>query len=226
MGRDAQPPLARGYLIVYNLASVAAWGWILLQLITNLLANGGDYRSNYAVFGWELTVIQTGMVLDVVHVALGLVRSSVLTTAIQILSRIIIVWVQCQLFNAPTVVESAAFTTMTLAWSVTEVVRYSYYAANLLGASVSLLTWARYTFFFILYPAGAASEATLIYKSLPAAHAVDPKLHWFFCALIFLYLPLFPQMYMHMIRQRRKVLSPAKTSIKASSTPLKKKKKL
>ncbi|KAJ1982379.1 hypothetical protein H4R34_001727 [Dimargaris verticillata] len=226
MARSAQSPLARGYLIAYNAASVGAWGWILFRLIANMLANGGDYRSNYAAFGWELTLIQTTMVLDVVHVALGLVRSSVLTTAIQIMSRIIIVWIQCQLFNAPMVVESAAFTTMILAWSVTEVVRYSYYAANLLGANLSLLTWARYTFFFILYPVGAGSEATLIYKSLPAAHAVDPKLYWFFCSLIFLYLPLFPKMYMHMIRLRRKVLSPAKATVKAGSTPLKKKKKL
>ncbi len=42
------------------------------------------------------------------------------------------------------------------AWSVTEVVRYSYYAFNILGFVPYLLTWCRYSLFIILYPLGVA----------------------------------------------------------------------
>ncbi|TYJ51364.1 hypothetical protein B9479_008065, partial [Cryptococcus floricola] len=69
--------------------------------------------------------------------------------------------------------DSPLFTTMLLAWSIAEVVRYSFYTLSLLPpASVpspitSLLTWLRYTSFLVLYPLGAGSEAFLSFSTLP-----------------------------------------------------------
>jgi very-long-chain (3R)-3-hydroxyacyl-CoA dehydratase len=56
---------------------------------------------------------------------------------------------------------------MILSWSITEVVRYAFYACNLLGKEPYLLFYLRYTTFYVLYPLGAASEAFLIYSTLP-----------------------------------------------------------
>lgn len=56
---------------------------------------------------------------------------------------------------------------MVLAWSITEVVRYPFYALSLLGVEFAPLAWLRYTTFYLLYPLGAASEAFLMYASLP-----------------------------------------------------------
>ena len=56
---------------------------------------------------------------------------------------------------------------MVLSWSLTEVVRYSFYAFSLLGSEPAPLAWLRYTLFYVLYPTGASSEAFLMYSTLP-----------------------------------------------------------
>lgn len=56
---------------------------------------------------------------------------------------------------------------MLLAWSLTEVIRYSYYATSLLGIKIYALDWLRYTTFLPLYPLGAASEAFISFSTLP-----------------------------------------------------------
>ena len=62
---------------------------------------------------------------------------------------------------------------MVLAWSVTEIIRYSFYACNLLGKNPYVLLYLRYTTFYILYPLGASSEAFLTYATLPASSPVS-----------------------------------------------------
>lgn len=57
---------------------------------------------------------------------------------------------------------------MVLSWSFTEVLRYVFYALNLLGSEPYPLLWLRYTTFYLLYPTGASSEATLIFSTLPS----------------------------------------------------------
>ncbi|KAJ1927200.1 hypothetical protein IWQ60_003129 [Tieghemiomyces parasiticus] len=212
------------YLVAYNLASMASWAWILYRTALVFLQTG-DHTQVYAQVGWPLTVVQTFMLLDVVHSALGLVRSPVLTNLVQVASRIIIMWEPLQWFKAPEATTSWFLTIMICAWGITEVVRYGYYAANLLGFQPRLLTWARYTFFYVLYPLGASSEAAIIYYSLDAARDVSSILYGIAVVEILLYFPLFPQMYLYMIKQRSKVLGGSKPvkRTRAHSTPIKKK---
>ena len=47
---------------------------------------------------------------------------------------------------------------MVFAWSITEVVRYLFYALNLLGVEVYPVKWLRYSMFVVLYPLGVAGE--------------------------------------------------------------------
>ena len=58
---------------------------------------------------------------------------------------------------------------MVLAWSITEIIRYSFYAANLLTYEPRWLLWLRYNTFFVLYPLGAGSEAALLFATLPSS---------------------------------------------------------
>jgi hypothetical protein len=62
---------------------------------------------------------------------------------------------------------------MVLSWALTEVIRYAFYAATLLadGNAPALLTWARYSTFFVLYPTGAGSEALVNFATLPVSLA-------------------------------------------------------
>lgn len=67
---------------------------------------------------------------------------------------------------------------MVWAWSVTEIIRYSFYAFNLLGKNPYILLFLRYTTFYVLYLVGASSEAFLIYASLPASSPVPGWQSW------------------------------------------------
>lgn len=79
----------------------------------------------------------------------------------QVSSRLLLVW---PIVNTwPFLALSPFYSSMLIAWSVTEVIRYSYFALSLAGALPALLTWVRYSTFYILYPMGITSECMLIY---------------------------------------------------------------
>jgi len=118
----------------------------------------------------------------------GLVRSPVSTTALQVASRVVLVWGICEQF--PSVpANSIAYSTMLIAWSATEVVRYSYFVFALNGAVPGVLTWLRYNMFFILYPLGISSEMALVYLSIPEAKKRDPMLEYVMYGILAIYFP-------------------------------------
>uniref|UniRef100_A0A8V0Z852 Very-long-chain (3R)-3-hydroxyacyl-CoA dehydratase n=1 Tax=Gallus gallus TaxID=9031 RepID=A0A8V0Z852_CHICK len=107
-----------------------------------------------------------------------------------------------------------------VAWTITEIIRYSFYTFSLLNHLPYLIKWARYTLFIILYPMGVSGELLTIYAALPFVRqsglysiSLPNKYNFSFDYYTFLilvmisYIPLFPQLYFHMLRQRRKVLS-------------------
>lgn len=165
------------YLIAYNVISLACWSVILVKTLSLLftrqpfpntlsgliahLSHGYDYKH----LGTWVIWTQTGALLEVAHAALGWVRSSPVTVAMQVASRIWLVW--GVLARQPETHSHPLFVTMVLAWSVTECIRYSFYACNLLGLEPALLNWLRYNTFYILYPLGAGSEAFLMFSTLP-----------------------------------------------------------
>jgi very-long-chain (3R)-3-hydroxyacyl-CoA dehydratase len=62
---------------------------------------------------------------------------------------------------------NALYASMVLSWSVTEVIRYAFYASSLLSMTPYHLLYLRYTTFYVLYPTGASSEALLNLSTLP-----------------------------------------------------------
>ena len=66
---------------------------------------------------------------------------------------------------------------MLIAWSISEVVRYSYFLFNLRGGVPGIegtgleqrvlraYAWARYNLFYVLYPVGIGSECVLVWKA-------------------------------------------------------------
>jgi very-long-chain (3R)-3-hydroxyacyl-CoA dehydratase len=189
------------YLGAYNLVNWVGWTWVLVR--TLMVVGTADQLQLYASIGWELALVQSLALLEVVHGLVGIVRTPVSTTIIQVSSRLLLVWGICYLF--PSAAVSIGFVTMVLAWSVTECVRYMYYALNALtGTSPAWLTWCRYTFFYVLYPMGAGSEAFLIYRSLEAAKEAYPIYYVALLVILCTYPPGLYVMYTHMIKQRSK----------------------
>ena len=107
----------------------------------------------------------------------------------QVASRFLLVWGVVQNFPAMSA-RSAAYSTMLLAWSITEVVRYSYFAANIgYGRVPAWLTWLRYNAFFLLYPMGISSECWLIWSSIEPAKPYNAAWEWVLKAILFVYIP-------------------------------------
>jgi very-long-chain (3R)-3-hydroxyacyl-CoA dehydratase len=85
------------YLILYNLGACAGWSLVLALAVQSLskgIPEDGLLESLANVYGADnlatlLTYSQTAALLEILHAAVGLVRSPVLITAMQVGSRIV-----------------------------------------------------------------------------------------------------------------------------------------
>jgi len=200
-----------------SLFTAAVFNYVLPKWLHPLI---NQASTMYAEMGLEVKIIQTFAVLEIVHTLLGFVKSSLPTTVMQVFSRLVLVWGIADHYDQAK--ENPLYASMVFAWSVTEVIRYAWYAFNLCGIQLPWLTYIRYTFFYVLYPVGAGSEAFVMFSTLPpivtTPQSVRPVLEiWKDQPLAFVRLILFlgwwPSLYVlytHMQKQRRKVLGPFK----------------
>lgn len=89
------PPRVRAscaaYLVAYNVASAVGWA-LILKLVVEAWLAGDSPAALYGKVGLLLQVVQSAAALEVVHALVGLVRSPVGTTALQVASRLMLVW--------------------------------------------------------------------------------------------------------------------------------------
>ena len=107
-----------------------------------LLAKFLDRGATLHTFAGALVaLVQSGAILEVIHAAVGFVKSPVPTTAIQVASRLWLVWGISERFSEAAT--SPFYASMVFAWSLTECVRYPFYANALMGSENEGLLWAR-----------------------------------------------------------------------------------
>jgi len=207
----------QGYLFVYNAVQVVGWSVILVKTVLGILS-GKSNEQLYNSVELPLQIFQTAAVLEVVHAVVGLVRSPVGTTAVQVWSRVTLVWLV--LFKVVSSRSSIGVPLMLLAWSITEVIRYSFYALGLFNMTPYIITWMRYTFFIVLYPAGVTGELLTMVAALPEIarkkhfalempNSVNMGFSFYYMLIVMMliYLPGFPKLYFYMFGQRKKVLT-------------------
>ncbi|KAI5303717.1 hypothetical protein KEM56_007256, partial [Ascosphaera pollenicola] len=157
-------PLLSGYLFLYNAVSFSLWGYILVSTIYLLATKyvvSGDIQlsSIYATIFPTLLGTQTLAVLEIIHSLLGLVRTSFVTTLMQVASRLFIVWPVLFCFGShgyfidsiggeskaiiqPGGLGSYAFVGCIIAWSITECVRYSFFCMQVAGVKTpAVVQW-------------------------------------------------------------------------------------
>ncbi|XP_071452115.1 very-long-chain (3R)-3-hydroxyacyl-CoA dehydratase hpo-8 [Hetaerina americana] len=214
---DQSPGLfVKSYLFVYNFAQVIGWSYILF-LVLNHYFMPMNSKTLWESVRLPLIIFQNAAVLEILHAALGFVHSNVLITTLQVFSRVMAVCGVLIPFEESQ--QSFGFVFLIFAWTITEIIRYSYYAINIVGNVPYFIIWCRYTFFIILYPIGASGEViSMYYAQDSVAHSkmftvempnilnVTFSYRYFLLINMFLYLPLFPQMYLHMFAQRRKII--------------------
>ncbi|KEF53581.1 3-hydroxy acyl-CoA dehydratase [Exophiala aquamarina CBS 119918] len=225
--RKPPPPAtstsAHKYLLAYNGICFLLWSIVTLRalaLIPTLSLHSklhGLLDALFPLLKWTQTIA----LLEIVHAALGLVRASPVTTAMQVSSRILLVWTVLQRYpqivatttswgkeTAGSTTGPIAFAGILLAWGITEVIRYGFFVwKTMISDKIpSLLTWLRYNTFFVLYPIGISSECLLMYLALKPAAKEGSSVDVLLKVVLFIYVPGSYILYTHMMAQRRKVL--------------------
>jgi len=206
------------------LAVFGQWGGTGLQ----------DVWANVEV---PLKIAQTTAVMEILHAAVGIVRSPVIVTAIQVASRIWALWgIVCLVPQATTTASltipllflpfniTLNLITLLTAWCCSEVIRYGFFAFKEAGKEPYVMQWLRYSGFLVLYPLGVSSELAMAWLALPtikSQHIWSISLpnfinfgfsYYILCILIALaYIPGFPMLYGYMLAQRKKVLGREKS---------------
>jgi len=212
--------LTKAYLLAYNSAQFLGWSYLLFQMIDHF-AQGGRPANLYQKVNVTLKIFQTAAVLEILHAATGMVKSNPVVTLQQVFSRVYILWLILELLPPSRL--SVGVLLLMFAWTITEMIRYSMYAINIVAETPYILTWLRYTFFIVAYPVGVMGELLVSYAGLSYANSkgvltvgLPNKLNATFhfplvmVGVMLLYIPLFPPMYLHMFGQRKKVLGDKK----------------
>ncbi|ELP94451.1 protein PHS1, putative [Entamoeba invadens IP1] len=195
------------YLVGYNLSMVIGWSYILLTYILTALSTKFSPQEMYPQVHIALQIFQYGAVLEIFHTLFGLVRSPLFTTITQVFSRVILVAVLEYIPES----RGLGFLLLGCAWSVTEVIRYSFYSFKLFDLPVPYpLLWCRYSFFIVLYPMGVSGEVITLFLSLPFFKTVMFfglfPMSYIIWALILYYIPGLYMLYTYMLSQRKKEL--------------------
>ena len=166
----ATSTLLNAYLLTFNGVSCAGWAYVLyLTVATVLQAHGAGEQdwSQVAQTTWDvvslpLKVVQTMAVMEIVHAAVGFVRSPLGSTLMQVSSRLWLVWAINVL--CPVSRYQFGFPLMVASWGLVEVPRYSFYALNLYDAVPNFLFFLRYHLFMLLYPSGVLGTCLCLHR--------------------------------------------------------------
>ena len=211
------------YLFLYNFIQLCGWSFFFFRGVLNLI-NFNSLQEMYSNTHIILECCQYGAFLEIIHAITGIVKTSILSTSIQIIGRISIVL----LLQFVPVEISYGYLIIFFAWSSIEIVRYSYYILNLIKKNFSnfnipyLLIWCRYTFFIVLYPIGSFGEMLIIYNAqkyfnkiiLWKNNAFNIYVGNLFYPIYLLFLPGLIFMYGYLFKQRKKVFNRLNNNIK------------
>lgn len=146
--------LSSVYLAAYNGLSFALWAYLTARTLTSgpaLYAEGRLHELYHELVYPVLASTQSLAALETLHAATGLVRASLVTTAIQVIGKNLVVWTVMVAF--PDIVvgnekQGASgvwpFTGCVVFWGVSEMIRYGYFVALLTtGDTPGWLKWLR-----------------------------------------------------------------------------------
>lgn len=213
--------LTKIYLFAYNAIQVGGWSYILYQLINYYVLEGPQFRAQVTL--WDYTrlaviIFQNAAFVEILNAVFGLVKSNPVVTTFQVFSRMMVV--VGVVMATPTGKVSPGLPIALFAWSITEIIRYGFYALNIIKVVPKFVVFLRYTTFIALYPIGVTGELLCFWWaqryarensvwSLEMPNKLNATFSYYALLWIVMlgYIPIFPQLYMHMFTLRRKILS-------------------
>ncbi|PVD32391.1 hypothetical protein C0Q70_07825 [Pomacea canaliculata] len=156
--------VVKGYLIAYNVSQMLGWIILMFMIVCHIYREG-NVTLLYKEVEQVLLIFQTAAVLEIVHSSLGLVKSNPILTTFQVFSRVFLLW--GVVWSVPQVQTEVYVFYFLIAWTITEIIRYSFYFFSLLGGVPYTLKWCRYTLFIALYPVGVMEGGKRAVPLLP-----------------------------------------------------------
>jgi len=191
----------KAYLLFYNLVCAIGWAHCVAKGVAGL-RDGVAPADLYEDIRDVLVLVQTLMLMEILHSLVGMVRSPVVTVFIQVMSRIFIIWGQTD----PSTDAQAHWSLylIVLSWGVTEVVRYLFYFFSLIGDVPYPLFWLRYSLFMALYPTGISGEILQTLAASTYWQTANPVWHRMSLVTLIMYVPGSPGMIGNMWKNRCK----------------------
>lgn len=186
------------YLKLYNGFQLLGW---LLALILCFV--------DKELFISTILLFQIISLLEIIHAYKKWNNSSTLLTATQILARLFIllliyVEILTHIFQSMHAYFYNVMNVLLLLWCFAEIIRFAYYLNQSFNLNNKIITWLRYSAFIVVYPLGVALEFYIIYISFVDNSSIFIKS--FLVIVVCLYVYMFPKLYYHLIKQRKKVL--------------------
>lgn len=193
------------WLIVFNVITLIAWVFYFFHSSLHGLAF--DKQSLLL-----LAIAQGLAIFEIMNALMGIAGANWLLTAMQVFSRFLVVgllfwipadrWIEISLNSTIT-----GFMLISIAWSVTEIVRALYYLTELVDRPIRSITFSRYTFFIVLYPIGVLGEFLIMFTFWEYSQFEINVINLALAAIALSYFVFFPKLYMHMWKQRKKKLA-------------------
>jgi very-long-chain (3R)-3-hydroxyacyl-CoA dehydratase len=152
--------------------------------------------------------------MEVVHAMTGLVRSPWTTVALQVASRVLLVWGYSKPFTACQ--EHWSLYLMVASWSISEIPRYLFYVFSQFQSAAEIpyvIFYLRYSLFMVLYPTGISGECLQMYAFTQAAGTSDLTWLYFTYATGVLYIFGGPFMVNNMLSNRKSSFKKRKEEI-------------
>lgn len=189
------------YLVFYNATLFIGWFFFLVWQLTHAFS-----LDRIAII--TLNVCQLLALLEIFHAYKKWVNTPLFTGALQVSSRIFVLfWINVIPHeNMIGFWGIEGIHIVTVAWSLTEIVRYRHYTLVLLNKEQYWLTFLRYTLFIVLYPIGVAGEMLILLSVLKWNQWEIGLINIVIVLVMLTYLPFFPKLYGYMWQQRKKKL--------------------
>lgn len=154
------------YLIIYNLMQAGLFLYIVLVLLSRLFFHGTDaFADAYDSVSDVLASCQLAAILEVINPILGIVKTGVVAPFMQVFGRNMVLFLVVVAHKE--LHQQAVVYGLFLVWSLIEVVRYPFYASQVINKRIEPLIWLRYTMWIPLYPLGIFFEGTLVWRAIP-----------------------------------------------------------
>ena len=197
--------MKKAWLIAFNLITLIIWSLFFAHAIKN----GFSYTKEGAVL---LAVAQGLAIFEILNAVLKIAGANWVLTTLQVFSRFLIValffwipawrWIEISHY---TIVHGFMF--VSVAWSITEMIRALYYLTEILNKPIGAITYSRYTFFILLYPLGVLGEFMVMFCLWEFSQFEISFINVALLAVALSYFVLFPKLFGHMLKQRKKKLS-------------------